>query len=96
LIWAYRILAALNIPVFAVSLFLAVSILTNLFDGRSTTMSLVGLVWPLPQIAGFWAASKARGAGDLAEACWILFAQLLVIGGLSAFLTFMLLAALPE
>jgi PhoPQ-activated pathogenicity-related protein len=94
-IWVYRTLLSLNVVMLALSLFLALPTLASSIDRGASTLKLFLAACPVPQVAGLWFAGKLRER-DFAGACWLLFGQFVIVFGLFAGATLVLLAALPE
>jgi PhoPQ-activated pathogenicity-related protein len=94
-IWVYRTLLSLNVVMLALSLFLAVPTLVSSIDLGATTVKLFLAAGPIPQVAGLWFAGKLRER-DFSGACWLLFGQFVIVFGLFAGATLVLLAAFPE
>jgi len=96
-IWAYRLLLALNAPALLFSLYFAISVLPDLGSRYFTTFKAIIMVWPVLQLLGYWMAAKAKSVGQIVRASCMLFGQFLVFTVFTiAYLTLAAIAMFPE
>jgi len=75
----------LNAALLVFAAFMAFSALTvfGLLDLRGIFIRLACLVWPIPQVVGYFAARKAMRTRQLERACWILAIQFVIAGAVT-------------
>ena len=96
MISAFWALVVLDAPVLALSLVAAIWTLVHLNTRYFTLTDAILLAWPIPQIAGYWIASKMKRSGDVAVASAILLVQLVVISGITVTWILLMLAHFPS